>query len=284
MPFGRKRKLPPFEVMGSAGRRVGKPDAEAADAAAPEVDAVGEGESPEGVVPPTPASMTPPQVPRSQGPIVLRVPPGFAVVLAVLGVGVVVLAYWVGYSEGKRSQVAEQARQRRMLEQMEERAMLEMTRPSGTPLRAASSGPKPQAPSPGRAAGASGAPGAPGVPGVPGVPGAPGVTPAIVMAGGEDPRQKGLNYFVLIHYPVEARGEAEALVGFLRARGVDAAAILRHNGRLFQVVALRGFAPEELHSADRREYERRLRQLGRDWQVERKGAGNLSDMYPSKFE
>lgn len=270
MPFGRKRKLPPYEVMGSAGRRVGKPDAEPADAVAPEADAVGEGESPAAVVPP--ASMTPPQVQRSQGPIVLRVPPGFAAVLAVLAVGVVVLAYWVGYSEGKRAQVAEQARQRRTLEQMEERAMLEMSRTSGTPVSPGSPSPKPQAPRPGRTGGAAG------------VPGVPGVTPAIVTAGGEDPRQKGLNYFVLIHYPVEARGEAEALVGFLRARGVDAAAILRHNGRLFQVVALRGFAPEELQSADRREYERRLRQLGRDWQVERKGAGNLSDMYPSKFE
>jgi hypothetical protein len=69
----------------------------------------------------------------------------------------------------------------------------------------------------------------------------------------------------------------------LGQHGVEAAAIFVNNNR-FKVVALEGFLASELDSERAREYKQLLRRLGRLWQDSKRGAGDLSDMYPERYD
>jgi len=101
---------------------------------------------------------------------------------------------------------------------------------------------------------------------------------------GGDLREKGLNYFVLAHYP---REDAQRLVGFLKQHGVESAAFRLHNKRLFQVIALKGFHRDNLYGRERREFERRMHELGRAWKAKHHGpdfskTGIYLDLYETE--
>ncbi len=101
-----------------------------------------------------------------------------------------------------------------------------------------------------------------------------------------DPRLEGLHYFILATTTnTPQKPYAAALLDFLAERGLDAAAIRAHNGELFQVIALRGFGPEERSSLAKAQYEAVLLRAGREW-ARRPGQRDLSDLYldPKPFE
>lgn len=185
---------------------------------------------------------------RAQQPIVVRVPSGLAVLLGVTFLVLLVLAYWAGQTHGRRQNPADRP----------------IVLGGGTPplagrvasQRATASVPGPRADRADSARLADDAP--------------------------ADPRAVGLNYFVLAHYP---RQEAQRLVEFLDGRGVEAAAFRAHNRRLFQVIALRGFARGEIDGAQRRQFEQTLRQLGHNWKSQRLGPDfSQSGIYLDRYE
>lgn len=181
-------------------------------------------------------------------PVVLRVPRGVAIMACVSVLGLLVLAYWAGYSQGSsateerlRSEWAEGGRPDRIP------GMPSATATLVVPDTANPGGSEPAA----------------------------GDQPAVRVA--RDPRQVGLNYLILAMYP---RMEAERLGAFLDGRGVETIVIPTDNGRSFEVVGLVGFTSEQRRAGEHREYERRMRQLGRDWHAFNNFKGlNLSDMY-----
>ncbi len=100
------------------------------------------------------------------------------------------------------------------------------------------------------------------------------------MAG--DQRKAGLNYLVVATYP---RVEAERLVTFLKARGLEAQASPVHNRALYHVVALRGFDAQGLSSKECRAFKQQILLIGREWNTSRnKGPTNLSDVWPQRYD
>lgn len=182
-------------------------------------------------------------------PVVLRVPRGLAVLIVAVAVGIVVLAYWVGNQRGIAAG----------------KAIVEARLEGQTNLL------RPRL-----------------APDVPGGDGALDTPPQTTQTDlNQDPREAGLNYFVLVSYPRNAVGRDEALklVGFLRQYGVEAAAVIGDNARFLSVVALRGFAPEELGAPAVGTYRQKLLSIGRDWKTAHDGRGNdLSDLYLDKYE
>lgn len=168
---------------------------------------------------------------RVQQPIVLRLPQGAVVLMGVAVVGLIVLAYWVGHQRAGR----EGQGLARLATGVPAAGVI-----SETPLVV--SEPEVALPEPGNQ-----------------------VVPEASMELGRtdrDPRQEEYNYFVLAHYP---QAEAGRLVEFLVQQGVDAAAFRADGGKLYQVVALRGFRKEELGGQEYESYKQRLLSLGRQW-------------------
>jgi hypothetical protein len=95
-----------------------------------------------------------------------------------------------------------------------------------------------------------------------------------------DLRKPGLNYLVLAMYN---EAEAHRLVAFLKQRGVEAQAIPVHNGRLFCVIALRGFDAASLRTTYPA-FRQQILALGREWQTRFKGPTNLSDAWPQRYD
>lgn len=177
-------------------------------------------------------------------PVVLRVPRGFAIMFCVGVVGLMVLSWWVGYQQGAS------AREEQLKYEWEQ---------GGRSTRVPQ-GVAPQFVDPSSADAEN--------------LGSAGAEPRIV---GQDPRKVGLNYLVLAR---TAKQEADRLAIFLAGRGVETIVIPDDNARFHVVVGLQGLTTEQYRAGDHREYERRMRQLGRDWQAYNKGKGlNLSDMY-----
>jgi hypothetical protein len=168
-------------------------------------------------------------------PLLLRVPKGYIVLAGVVLVGVIVLAHWSGRSVGHREGFRAASDQ---FEAMQPGLSWEI-RGSG-----------------GHEGGAARA--------------AAGSQPRLIERPGADldPREEGLNYWVLAHY---RQAEAERFLDFLWSRQVDAAAFRRHNSQLFQVVALRGFAPGELRDAAEA-YRSHLLAIGRVWRDQHRGS------------
>lgn len=190
-------------------------------------------------------------------PAMIRLPRGYAIVLGVVAAGLILLAYWIGSTLGYRRGV------RDTLPTPEQVTQTDVSSNETPPFVR------------------QGSPSVPTAAGTTGSRPRTAVNPVRgVFESGQDPRTPGLNYFVLAHYP---RDEAVRLVEFLRGGGVEAAAIKWHNEGLFQVVALRGFSREELNGEGRKDFERRLRQLGQQWKSASRGANDLGDLYPAKY-
>src|SRR5690606_37360841 len=144
-------------------------------------------------------------------PVVLRLPRGFAVLVGVAILGLVFLAYWVGYSRGAAAERAAYE---------EEQTQLRITGrlPSGV-------GRVVEVPVEGEGGRVN-----------------DGRSDATTRPGGGDPRRPGFNYLILARFPHE---EAGRLARFLAERGVETAVIPSDTAGLSHVVALRGFTSEQ---------------------------------------
>jgi hypothetical protein len=184
-------------------------------------------------------------------PLATRITQGMALVLLWVVLVVILLAYLVGYAQGVRHG-------------------RDQVRPDGAPVVPGLVVP----PSPGPTAGFG-----PAV--VPG-PATPG--PAAGPDNKVDPRQEGMAYFIVASYsiakPEVARKEARDLVVFLQSKAVDAAAILPHNGRSYEVAVLRPFAPQERSGPAAEEFKQRLRQLGEEYVRLHRSGFDLKSLYP----
>lgn len=209
-------------------------------------------------------------------PLLLRVPKGYIAVAGAVLVAVIVLAYWSGRSIGYRAGFRAANEQ---FEALRPGVMWDGFATDGSGVGGSASG--------GAAGGARGAGEADGVAAGPVARVVRGPTSgaraeAGARTGGEaDPRQVGLNYWVLAHY---RQAEAQRLLKFLWSQGVDAAAFGRHNDGLFQVQALRGFAAGEL-DGPAEAYRRQLLTLGRVWKDKHRGSDLARNgIYLDKFE
>lgn len=185
--------------------------------------------------------------PAADEPLNLRVPRGVAVAVLVGGLGLLVLAYWVGHSRGASK--AQQAYER----QIEDQRGIYGSRPAP---------PLPIDPNQGS--------------GVESQPDKATSSPAPGTRVGGDPRKPGLNYVILL---TTTREEADRLIRFLAPHGVEAIAVSVNNGR-FEVVSLRGFPGSEKGSGAWNDYLETLKRIGREWKRYNGNKGpDLSDMY-----
>ncbi|MBL4700469.1 MAG: hypothetical protein JKX85_04350 [Phycisphaeraceae bacterium] len=188
------------------------------------------------------------------GPFLLRIPKGYAVLAAMVLLGLLTMAYWVGYSRGDKDRHAKMIELKASRQEMYSRtAGLKASLNEGSSIVT----------QPESGTGFNGSFDA--------------SSSSVYSSKNYVP---GFNYFVLVHYPHKEAGE---LVEFLKGHGVVATAILVNNNR-FKVVALEGFLASELDRVRVREYKQLLRRLGRLWQGSQRGAGDLSDMYPERYD
>ncbi len=200
--------------------------------------------------PPTPPNPTPRPAAgqwwlRAQAPIVLRVPRGYAVLLGLAYVGVIILAYWAGHRRGTSHPSPDQPP---TVNAAQPGAGLATYGPDNDPVRRWRNDSQP---------GSGG-----------------GVAPT---------RQAGFNYFVLAHYPEEDAQQLvnylwqEGIEAAAYKRQPDS--------RLFQVIALRGFTKDQLNGPQRQAFERQLHKIGRDWRAAELGPDFAkSGMYPDLYE
>ena len=244
--MSRKDRIAPFEVMRS-GR-----DQRERSGAHPEAHADDE-DSP--ATQPVVAESQPAVFePTSSGPLVLRIPKGYEVLAGFILVGLLAMVYWVGYPRGDKDRLTLVRQERESKQEMYNRSALIANGSNGATEKTLQ-GVDSKTVGDGKEKS-----------------GPVAVTPGKYVAG--------FNYFVLVHYPPKEAGE---LVEFLGQHGVDAAAIFVNNNR-FKVVALEGFLASDLDSQRAREYKQLLRRLGRLWQDSKRGAGDLSDMYPERYD
>lgn len=241
--MSRKDRIAPFEVMRSGRDQRERPHTPPEE----HTESATTVESAEGAQPAV-------FEPTSTGPLVLRIPKGYAVLAGIALLGLFALVYWVGYTRGDKDRFAKIRSEQESRQEMYNRSSL-IANGSVSPSVKVTQGSE---------------------------------SNTVKSTGGTsnpvaDPAKKyvpGYNYFVLVHYPPK---EANELVEFLGQHGVDAAAIFVNNNR-FKVVALEGFLASDLDSERAREYKQLLRRLGRLWQDSKRGAGDLSDMYPERYD
>lgn len=97
---------------------------------------------------------------------------------------------------------------------------------------------------------------------------------------GIDPRQAGLNYFVIASV---AEANADKLVAFCRERALDAWVVPDHNGRLREITVLPGIPSSEKKGAVAKALEERIRKVGQQWQAAGRGNSDFNDRYLKLF-
>jgi hypothetical protein len=95
-----------------------------------------------------------------------------------------------------------------------------------------------------------------------------------------DPRQPGLNYFVLAHATVESAPE---LAAYCRGQGLEAHVVADHNGVLRKVIVTPGYADGARRSETVQALERRIRDVGLSWKAQRRGNADFSGAYAELF-
>lgn len=109
----------------------------------------------------------------------------------------------------------------------------------------------------------------------------PDLGPALPPAQrGIDPRQSGLNYYVIASV---AEANADKLVAFCRERGLDAWVVPDHNGRLREITVLPGIPSSEKKGAVAKALEERIRKVGLQWQATARGNSDFDDRYLKLF-
>lgn len=99
-------------------------------------------------------------------------------------------------------------------------------------------------------------------------------------APGDDPREPGLNYFVLAS---TLEDNATKVVAFCRARGLDAYVVRDHNGRLREVTVLPGFREADRGTPAFRQLEEHIRDVGRQFKASGPGNTDFGDRYLKQF-
>lgn len=189
----------------------------------------------------------------------LRIPLGF---LWLLGVGVLVvgvIAYAFGYSRGKSAGFNDGVAQR-----FGQDTAAATTRAVQDPLLKSTTAPAVDtAAPPARAQGST-----------------QGTQTASAANG--DPRQKGVNYFVIARPADQIAGE---MLAFCRAEGLDAHLVSDHNaGRSRKIIVLPGLASAEARkSPDAQKLEARIKTVGQRWKAKAKGNKDFSDAYLELF-
>ena len=177
-------------------------------------------------------------------------------VILVIALLMVIAAYMVGSSRGQRA-----GREALLAERTEEARLTEEARPASA--RVPSENP-PAAP--------QGATSEAGV--------LTARAPLPPSAPGEDPREPGLNYFVLASTLEE---NAAKVVAFCRARGLDAYVVRDHNGRLREVTVLPGFREADRGTPAFRQLEEHVREVGRQFRASGPGNTDFGDRYLKQF-
>jgi hypothetical protein len=190
-----------------------------------------------------------------------------------------VAAYFVGVTRGERV-----GRAQAIAEREEELRLLSEGRPSTPPtaqVPAAQQQPDRSASSAGasenQASGASGALAQNGL----SEPIDPNFPPLPPAPAGLDPRQSGLNYFVIAAPP---EGRADDIVRFCRERGLDAYAVVGDTARLREVVVLPGFPKSELSGPAATQLKKRIRAVGVLHKAAVRGNPDFGDMYPKLYQ
>ncbi len=96
-----------------------------------------------------------------------------------------------------------------------------------------------------------------------------------------DPRQVGLNYFIIAD-GISADRSVE-MVAFCRGLGLDAVAISSHNARS-QVNVLPGFGWDDRAGGPVKALEANIRAVGAKWKALGRGNGDFRDFYPKLFK
>lgn len=100
------------------------------------------------------------------------------------------------------------------------------------------------------------------------------------MPKGIDPRQSGLNYFVVASV-LEAN--ADKMVQFCRDRGLDAWVVPDHNGRLREITVLPGVPKSELDGVRAKALKARILKVGLQWKAAGRGNADFSGCYPKLY-
>ena len=100
------------------------------------------------------------------------------------------------------------------------------------------------------------------------------------MPKGIDPRQSGLNYFVVASV-LEAN--ADKIVQFCRDRGLDAWVVPDHNGRLREITVLPGVPKSELEGARAKALKARILKVGLQWKAAGRGNADFSGCYAKLY-
>ena len=191
---------------------------------------------------------------RVTPPIVLRLPPGYALMVVGLLVGLIVLAFWVGkyvgYDGGFR-----RGYDKHRAEMDSAQARRARYQPAGV---------------------------APAVGAVDNTnvdnPSASGTGDGVLAATGGDRRKVGLNYWIVSRLP---QPEADDACRFLKDNGVDSFVHPLDNSSLCHVIALLGFTGENEAAM---QFKGELERLGRIWKTEHKGTDAFRTMFLSKYK
>ncbi len=95
-----------------------------------------------------------------------------------------------------------------------------------------------------------------------------------------DPRQEGVNYFVLL---TTYRDNALAFARFCRDNDVEAYVVTSNNSSYHRVVALPGYLAGDRSSEAVRDLERRIVEVARKWKLQVNPRDNLA-YYPERFK
>lgn len=95
-----------------------------------------------------------------------------------------------------------------------------------------------------------------------------------------DPRESGLNYFVLAYTP---RDNAVKLARFFRDHGVEAYAVKARNATLYRVIAAPGYAKGQRAAEAVRALEGRIAEAARKWKLEINSRDDLA-YYPERYD
>ena len=105
--------------------------------------------------------------------------------------------------------------------------------------------------------------------------------PLSPLQRGVDPRQAGLNYFVIA---TVAEPSSVAIAQFCRDKGLDAYVVPSNNSRFSEVVVLPGFPFSERSSAAVKGLEDRIRRVGVLYKSAARGNPDFGDMYHKLFK
>ncbi|MBN8645050.1 MAG: hypothetical protein J0L61_07390, partial [Planctomycetes bacterium] len=197
----------------------------------------------------------------------LNIPVGFAFIGLAVVIAVVLGAYMLGYNKSEKKFKADQQRQ----EAQESAGIVDPTAPKFSDLEQAAAPRQASRPDPVTAP----------PPTKPAEPEKPAARFVVVKTAKEDPRKDGLNYPTVATLPIK---EATATAEYLLSKGYSAALVpARNDNRLFMVIPLVGL-DREGYQKNKDSVERTLRDLGRAFKRDQKGAADFNDLFWVKYD